>query len=39
MKKEDPDQALEDLIQSIFEKHDGKYGYRRIHLELKTRGI
>ncbi|QQX25648.1 IS3 family transposase [Heyndrickxia sporothermodurans] len=38
MKKVNPDQGLEDLIQSIFEENDGNYGYRRIHLELGNRG-
>jgi putative transposase len=39
MKKENPDQELEEIIQSIFEEHNGNYGYRRIQLELKNRGI
>lgn len=39
MKKENPDQALEECIQLIFDEHDGNYGYRRIHLELKKRGF
>lgn len=39
MKKENPDQELEDLIQFIFEENIGNYGYRRIHLELKNRGF
>ena len=38
MKKENPDQALEDLIQSIFDEHDQNYGYRRIHLQLRNQG-
>ncbi|WP_199860672.1 IS3 family transposase, partial [Oceanobacillus damuensis] len=38
MKKENPDQDLEVLIQSIFNEHNGNYGYRRIHLELRNRG-
>ena len=38
MKKGNPNQELEDCIQSIFEENDGNYGYRRIHLELKNRG-
>ena len=38
MKKENPDQELEDLIQSIFDENDGNYGYRRIHLELRNQG-
>jgi putative transposase len=39
MKNENPDQELEESIQSIFEEHNGNYGYRRIRLELKNRGI
>ncbi|NYE04121.1 transposase InsO family protein [Bacillus niacini] len=39
MKKENPDQELEEIIQSIFEEHKGNYGYRRVHLELRNRGI
>ena len=39
MKVENPDQNLEECIQSIFEDHDGNYGYRRIHLELKNRNL
>ena len=38
MKKENPNQDLEEFIQSIFDENDGNYGYRRIHLELKNRG-
>lgn len=38
MKKENPNQVLEELIQSIFDVHNENYGYRRIHLELKNRG-
>jgi putative transposase len=38
MKKENPNQGLEEVIQSIFEEHKGNYGYRRILLELKNRG-
>lgn len=39
MKAENPDLELEDLIRSIFEENDGNYGYRRIHLELRNRGL
>lgn len=39
MKVENPDQEKEEEIQSIFEEHNGNYGYRRIHLELRNRGI
>ena len=38
MKKENPNQALEDLIQSIFDENEGNYGYRRVQLELRNRG-
>lgn len=27
------------LIQSIYHEHKGRYGYRRIHLELKNQGV
>ncbi|WP_414931039.1 IS3 family transposase, partial [Vibrio mimicus] len=26
-------------MQSIYHEHQGRYGYRRIHLELRNRGI
>ncbi|VEF47783.1 integrase catalytic subunit [Bacillus freudenreichii] len=39
LKAGNPDQKLEEKIQSIFEENDGNYGYRRIHLELKNKGI
>lgn len=39
MNKENPDQKLEELIQSIFEENNRNYGYRRIRLELKNRGF
>jgi putative transposase len=39
MKQDNPDQELEECIQSIFKEHDGNYGYRRIHLNLKRRGL
>jgi len=38
LKKEDPDKALKELIRELFKKHEGKYGYRRIHLELLGKG-
>lgn len=38
MKQEDPDQAWKTLILEIFEQHEGRYGYRRIHVELKVQG-
>ncbi|WP_419394394.1 IS3 family transposase [Cytobacillus praedii] len=39
MKRENPNQELGETIQSIFEEHNENYGYRRIQLELKNRGI
>lgn len=39
MQKENPNQELEQCIQSIFEEHEGNYGYRRICLDLKQRGL
>ncbi|MEL4024947.1 IS3 family transposase [Lysinibacillus endophyticus] len=38
MKKQDPNQEWETLILKTFEKHKGRYGYRRIHAELKAQG-
>lgn len=38
MKKENPNQELEEAIQSIFDENNGNYGYRRVHLELRNRG-
>ena len=38
MKKENPDQAWKTLIFETFEQHEGRYGYRRIHAELKVQG-
>jgi transposase InsO family protein len=38
MNRKNPDQKLEEQIQSIFDENNGNYGYRRIHLELKNRG-
>lgn len=39
MKKENPDQKLEELIQTIFEENNRNYGYRRIKLELNNLGF
>jgi len=36
--KEDPDKEWIDLINEIFHEHKGRYGYRRIHLELVGKG-
>ena len=38
MANEDPNQTWKTLILEIFEKHEGRYGYRRIHAELKAQG-
>lgn len=38
MKQEDPNQAWKTLILKTFEQHEGRYGYRRIHVELKAQG-
>ena len=35
---EDADKALKDLITAIYNENKGRYGYRRITLELKNRG-
>lgn len=36
--KEDPDCALKEKMIQLFEKHEGRYGYRRIHLALRNQG-
>lgn len=38
MRKEDFNQTWKTLILALFEKHEGRYGYRRIHEKLKTQG-
>jgi len=38
LEKVDPDQTLKTLIVELFEEHDGRYGYRRIHSLLKGKG-
>ena len=38
IRKENPNQELEECIQSIFDENQGNYGYRRVHLELRNRG-
>lgn len=35
----DKDKALKTEIKAIYDEHKGNYGYRRIHLELRNRGI
>ena len=39
MNQPDKDKQLKDEIQDIFTEHKENYGYRRIHLELRNRGI
>ena len=38
LKKEDPDKEWKEIILDLFHKHEGKYGYRRIYLELRSKG-
>lgn len=38
MNLEDPDQTWKTLIVDIFDLHEGRYGYRRIHAELRAQG-
>jgi len=38
MYQPDPDQELKETIRHIFDKHNGRYGYRRVHLELQNQG-
>lgn len=38
LQKEDPDKEWKKVITELFQKHGGKYGYRRIHLELRGQG-
>lgn len=38
LSEEDPDCALKEEIMKLFEKHEGRYGYRRIHLALRNQG-
>lgn len=35
---EDPDREWKTVIRALFEKHEGRYGYRRIHLALQALG-
>lgn len=37
--KPDKDKDLKAEIQAIYDEHKGNYGYRRIHLELRNRGL
>ncbi|WP_188386414.1 IS3 family transposase, partial [Ornithinibacillus halotolerans] len=38
LEKEDPDKELKEKIQELFEEHNGNFGYRRIHLQLRAKG-
>lgn len=38
MNNADPDQEWKTLILALFEKHEGRYGYRRIYEELRAQG-
>ncbi len=38
LNQEDPDAALKEDIQAIFDRHQGTYGYRRIHAHLRAEG-
>lgn len=38
LKKEDTNKEWKELIHELFKKHEGKYGYRRLHLELRGKG-
>ncbi|MEM5596467.1 IS3 family transposase [Niallia circulans] len=39
MDRPDKYKEVKELIQEIFDEHQGRYGYRRITLELHNRGI
>jgi putative transposase len=39
MNRPDKYEEIKELIKCIFEEHQGRYGYRRITLELRNRGI
>ena len=39
MNKPDKYAEVKELIQEIFDEHEGRYGYRRITLQLKNKGI
>lgn len=38
LKKEDPDKEWKEIILDLFQKHEGKYGYRRIYSASRTQG-
>ncbi|MEK4712393.1 IS3 family transposase [Sporosarcina sp. FSL K6-5500] len=37
--KDDPDKEIKELITTLFHQHEGRYGYRRIYLALRAKGI
>lgn len=37
--QKDKDSDLKETIQDIYAEHKGRYSYRRVHLELKNRGL
>ncbi|MBP2623235.1 IS3 family transposase [Streptococcus oricebi] len=39
LSQKDSNKELKELMVTIFHEHKGNYGYRRIHLELKNRGV
>lgn len=39
MGRPDPDAELKEIIQSIYDEHEGRFGYRRIRDELGNRGL
>lgn len=39
LEKADPDKKIKEMITTLFHKHEGKYGYRRIHLTLRAQGV
>lgn len=38
LSSEDKDARLKEAIQTIYTEHKGRYGYRRIHLQLRNQG-
>lgn len=38
LEKADPNKEWKELITRLFESHEGRYGYRRIYLELRNKG-
>ncbi|VDC41728.1 hypothetical protein FMV2238Y02_01880 [Streptococcus canis] len=38
LSQEDKNKELKEAIQAIYAEHKGRYGYRRIHLEIRNKG-